>query len=127
MATVSESSPIKRGRGHHPNSRRNLIRGYHGQDNSGNGGYSLTVALKAALRKSPEICQQIVNSTIEGAILREPTPFREVWDRVDGPLKDTPPVTVDNRQIIIQVNSERAKELLERIGERTGKLITGEE
>ena len=88
--------------GQHPNSRKNLVpypKGVSGNAGSGNG-YSLTAALKTKLRKEPNLREQIVNSTIQGAILREPTPFREVWDRVDGKVADRHAVLGD---IVIEV------------------------
>mgnify|MGYP001577377962 FL=1 len=74
----------------HPNSRKNLIptqfpKGVSGNLGSGNG-YSLTAELKHALNKQKRM--EFVNSTIEGAMLREPTPFRELWDRVEGKVPE---------------------------------------
>ena len=83
----------------HPNSLKALIPtqyppGTNG--NNGGNGYSLKAELKHALNKEKRL--ELVNSTIEGAILREPTPFKEVWDRVDGKvLGDQPTGTQDNR------------------------------
>ena len=70
----------------HSNSIANLIpypKGVSGNAGSGNG-YSLTSALKDKLRKSPELRDQIVDSWIRGVIQREPVPFREALDRIDG-------------------------------------------
>lgn len=89
--TVSAVSPtkVKYRRGENPNSRKNLIPFKPGQngDTSGNG-VSLTQELKIRLRKSPELRAQIIDAIINGAILREPTPFKELWDRHDGKLTD---------------------------------------
>ncbi len=86
-----ETSPaqVKYEHGHHPNSRKNLKPFKPGSngDKPGNG-YSLTAALKDTLRKSPKLREKLITSTIEGAILREPAPFHEVWDRVDGRIAD---------------------------------------
>ena len=73
----------------HPNSLKALIPTQYPpgvSGNNGGNGYSLTSELKHALNKKRRLA--IVNSTIEGAILREPTPFKEVWDRVEGKLQD---------------------------------------
>lgn len=35
--------------------------------------------------------EQIVYSTLQGAMLREPAPFHEVWDRVEGKISDQLP------------------------------------
>lgn len=74
--------------GKHPNSRKNLItypKGVSGNQGSGKG-YSLTSELKHALNK--ETRTALIQSTIEGAIKREVTPFKEVWDRVEGKVID---------------------------------------
>ena len=47
-------------------------------------GVSLTQELKIKLRKSPELRALLVGAIIDGAIAREPTPFKELWDRHDG-------------------------------------------
>lgn len=81
--------------GKHSNSLKNLKpypKGVSGNAGSGNG-YSLTAELKHALNK--EIREKLVQSTIAGAIKREPTPSKEVWDRVDGKVKGDEPPIVD--------------------------------
>jgi len=91
MSTKQISVKIaKDGRKMNPNSLRNLKppypKGVSGNANSGNG-YSLTSELKHTLRNR-ELRKQIVASAIEGAILREPAPFKEVWERVDGKVPE---------------------------------------
>ena len=113
---------LKVQRGRHPNSLANLKSGWHGQDLSMNG-VSLTQELKAKLRKDPTLRKQIVESTLEGALKREPTPFREVWDRVDGRLQDNPPQVQGVTVINILVRGEHMKELLAKVAERTGELL----
>lgn len=95
-----EDTPLKLKKyppGQHPNSRKNLIPyppGVSGNEGSGNG-YSLTAQLKHSLDR-PRITpdkgaparDHIVHAAIEGAIEREPTPFKEVWDRVEGKVID---------------------------------------
>ena len=79
----------KDGRIMHPNSLKALIPTQYPpgvSGNNGGNGYSLTSELKHALNKQKR--QEVVSSTIEGAILREPTPFKELWDRVEGKVPD---------------------------------------
>ena len=113
--------------GQHPNSRANLrpIPWKPGQ--SGNPkGESLTSCLQRFIDKplSPPLPdapakEQIVYATLEGAILREPTPFREVWDRLEGKVAEPEgPRYTDNRVINIIVSSEEAKRLTENVGQR---------
>ncbi len=86
--TTSDKNSVKRGKDGrimHPNSLANLPptqwqKGVSG--NSGGNGYSLLSELKHALNKQKR--EDFVNSTIEGAILREPTPFKELWERIEG-------------------------------------------
>ena len=78
--------------------------GQSGNAGSGNG-YSLTSELKHELSKK-EIRQQIVKSTIEGAILREPTPFKELWERSEGKVPDKTIPPQQNTQINIIVDSK---------------------
>ena len=113
---------LKVQRGRHPNSLANLKSGWHGQDLSMNG-VSLTQELKAKLRKDPTLRKQIVESTLEGALKREPTPFREVWDRVDGRLQDNPPQVQGVTVINILVTGEHMREMLAKVAERTGELL----
>ena len=113
---------LKVQRGRHPNSLANLKSGWHGQDLSMNG-VSLTQELKAKLRKDPTLRKQIVESTLEGALKREPTPFREVWDRVDGRLQDNPPQVQGVTVINILVRGEHMREMLAKVAERTGELL----
>lgn len=100
--------------GKHPNSIKNLKpypKGVSGNEGSGKG-YSLTAELKHALDKETRV--RLIKATIDGAIAREPTPFREVWDRVEGKVPgDMPPGFQDNRTINIIVSTEEAKQLTE--------------
>ena len=82
----------------HPNSLKNLEPYKYPPGSNGNvselltePGYSLTSALKTALRhpvvkpsEDAPARDHIVYNTIVGANLREPAPFREVWDRTEG-------------------------------------------
>jgi len=121
VSRVPETN-LKVQRGRHPNSLANLKSGWHGQDLSMNG-VSLTQELKAKLRKDPTLRKQIVESTLEGALKREPTPFREVWDRIDGRLQDNPPQVQGVTVINILVRGEHMREMLAKVAERTGELL----
>lgn len=129
MTTPDE--PLKIEHGKHPNSIANLAKGRaklvemrkNGELLNPNG-YSLKSRLLNLLDKplvkpgeDSTVGDQLAYSSIEGAILREPTPFREVWDRVDGKLQDAQAPFQDNRVINIIVSSEKAKELTEGVGE----------
>lgn len=95
-----------------PNSLKNLIPYPPGvSGNSDSNGYSLTSELKHALNKEKRLA--IVNSTIEGAILREPTPFRELWDRVEGKLQDKERLPLTDIKILIVYEGDRKPELVE--------------
>ncbi len=87
-------------RGQHPNSRASLKPGYHGQDLSHNG-VSLTTVLKTKLHRTKALQEKLVDSAIEGALLREPTPFKEIWDRVDGKLESLAP------SLTLNINAEK--------------------
>ena len=101
MTTTTKSvNKLGDKRGLNQNSLKNLKpypKGVNGQIASGHTpGYSLTSRLKDALDKPLEapaedasVKDLIVHSTIQGAILREPTPFKEVWDRTEGKVTDT--------------------------------------
>ena len=88
---VSPKQPKYR-RGKHPNSLKNLLGPRWEKGQSGNPyGYSLTSALKHSLGKPLKQLSEdapardlLIYSTLEGAIKREPTPFKEVWDRTEG-------------------------------------------
>ena len=117
---------LKYKRGENPNSRKNLKSGYHGQGN-GQNGYSLTSELKHMLQDK-ELRQKLVESTIRGAIKREVTPFKEVWDRVEGKVSgDQPPVQNDNRVLNIIVLDRHTAELISQMGERAKRLEVGVE
>ena len=79
--------------------------------NGHTGGYSLKERLMHSLDKPlkpPEkdapIGERIVYSTLEGALLREPTPFREVWDRVDGKVKETVAISGEIKHAVVNVH-----------------------
>ena len=99
MTTANSVSTPKYGWGQHPNSRKNLKIG--GIEGNGNlAGSNLVSLLKYSLNKPLVTPKQdalarelLVHSTIEGAILREPTPFKEVWERCEG--KVSQPVSGD--------------------------------
>ena len=128
--------------GYHPNTLANLAKGRAKlAEMRKNGiltnpkGYSLKSALIDTLakpltppKKDALARDLFIHSTIEGAILREPTPFKEVWDRVDGRLQDNiPPVSIDNRQVNIYVLDNETRELLAKVAERTGnQRVLGE-
>jgi len=113
MATKKlPSIQTKYARGLHPNSRKNLRNGNFDDFNRDYSGFKLTKALKLALMAGgKQKAQELIKSTIEGALLREPTPFKEVWDRVEGRIQDDKPQYNDNRQynIIIQGEENKAK------------------
>ena len=131
MVTDTPQKPVKYKWGQHPNSKKNLKPFLPGHPNANLKGYSLTALLKDNLHKSHKppgkkasVGERLIYSTIEGALKREPTPFKEVWDRVDGRLQDIlPSVSIDNRQVNIFVLDKETQELLGRVGERTGKLV----
>lgn len=98
--------------GKNPNSKKNLKPFHKGEngDHSHNG-YTLTSALKdALLSKDKKKRDELILSTIEGAILREPTPFKEVWDRVEGKLQGDQAV-INFNEIKIVVVREAPKQL----------------
>jgi len=118
MANNSSSVPIEpkptKGRKRiHPNSLANLAIGRAVlAEKAKNGllynqnpdGYSLAAALKTRLRRSPELREQIIDSTIQGTLEREPTPFKELWDRVDGKLAQPISGSVElNHNIVFRI------------------------
>lgn len=97
--STKQQSPVvqKRGKPIHPNSLANLKPNLPWQPGeSGNKqGYSLKSRLDDAMQKplvrpseDATVGELIVHSTLEGAIKREPTPFKEVWDRTEGKVPD---------------------------------------
>lgn len=107
----------------------NLIKYKPGQNGNPKPGNSLKAVLLNALGqplkeppKDAPVRDHIVYATLKGALACEPTSahLKEVWDRADGKLPDSPPAvtTIDNRQVNIYVTSERAKELTENAGRR---------
>ena len=114
--------------GQHPNSLANLRPIMWKKGQSGNPkGESLTACLQRLIAKPlaepPPYApakEQIIYATLTGAIQREPTPFREVWDRLEGPVEaNKPPLVIDNRQVNIYVLDRETKDLLLRAKERT--------
>lgn len=114
---VNSREQPKYKRGMHPNSRKNLLGPRWQKGQSGNhNGYSLTAALKDALRKplkksesGSSAADELIYSTIEGAINLEPAPFHEVWDRVEGKVPgDGVPVNFNEIKILV-VYEERKK------------------
>ncbi len=97
---VASDSPSSRKykRGENPKSLANLIPHQFPPGTNGNPhpGYPLAERLQDSLRKplqkpAPDAPagEHIVYSTLVGAKLREPTPFKEVWDRTEGKVIDT--------------------------------------
>ena len=88
----------------HPNSLKNLEATKYkpGQNGNPKPGQSLKARLLNVLADNPKMVEDIVLSTIEGAIKRESVPFKELWDRVDGKVPgDTPPPTNINVVFVI--------------------------
>ena len=140
MTLTSSKKTNKAGdkRGLHPNTLANLADGTKSWNwKPGQGGnvkgYSLKSRLLDALiqngKLEPQcIGDEIVLSTIEGAKLREPAPFRELWDRCEGKqTSDDKPLATTNVQINIVVESANGQDMLRRImaGERTPKELPG--
>jgi len=122
-------------RGQHPNSRNNLVPLEPGNNipagmDKNPARYSITSRVKDYLGKPlkpppPDAPARdvLAYSILEGAILRESTPFREVWDRVDGKIPDAVNTTnIDNRTVNIIVSSDKAKTLTESVGNRLAPL-----
>ena len=129
MTKETISQPMKFKRGQHPNSRANL-RPFPSPGDLNRQGKSLTLRLRESLDEplakpdaSSSVREHLVYSTLEGALKREPTPFREVWDRVDGRLQDNPPQVQGVTVINILVRGEHMKEMLAKVAERTGELL----
>jgi len=97
-------------RGLHPKSMANLELGKFPKGSNGDrshSGYTLTSALKDSLHKplrrpdlDAPVRDHIIFSTLQGALEREPTPFKEVWDRSEGKLIDKQAILGD---ILIEV------------------------
>ena len=118
--TEEASKPVKYPPGQHPNSLKNL-KPYKPGENGHGRVYPLKLRLQHALdkpivkpREDAPAGEHIVYATLQGALKREPTPFKEVWDRIEGKLQDTTVKLEDHRQQInIIVSDERAKQLIE--------------
>jgi len=98
---------------------------------NGHTGYNLTERLRHALDKplkepgeNGPVGERLVYSSLVGALKREPTPFKEVWDRAEGRVGTDDTAYHDNRVINIIVSSDRTKELTEMVGQR---LMVGRE
>ena len=126
MPKITASTKYRRGQ--NPRSLANLKPFPPGVNGNPKPGNSLKAALMNALleplTKPPAgapVRDHVVYNTLKGAIECEPTSahLKEVWDRVEGKLQDTPPVTVDNRQVNIYVLDEETKRLLMQARERT--------
>lgn len=131
----TSGEPLKIQHGKHPNTLANLVKGRakiaemrSNGELTNSEGYSLTSALKYSLSKpvsQPALDaparDHVVYQTIQGALKREPTPFKEVWDRVDGRLDNLPQGITDNRVINFIISGEQGKELIEGISERLTK------
>ncbi len=119
MTVSSKKTVDKRGRPINPKSLQNLADGtasWNWKPGQGGNvkGYSLKSRLLDALvhngKLEPQcIGDEIVLSTIEGAKLREPAPFREVWDRCEGKQTsdDKPPPA--NVQVIFVIGKGYAQ------------------
>ena len=93
------TKPERYTRGKHPNSIKNLHPYKPGENGHGRV-YPLKLRLAHALDKpliepKADACagDRLVYSTLIGALEREPTPFKEVWERIEG--KVTQPVSGD--------------------------------
>ncbi len=80
-------------------------------------GYNLTERLRHSLDKplkelkdDAPVAERIVHSWIEGTILREPTPFKETLERIDGKVSDTHAILGD---IVIKVIYEERKVVID--------------
>ena len=122
MTNENSQEYVKYKPGQHPNSKKNLVPFPKGHPATNIRGYSLTAALRDTLRDK-KLRRKLIESTLEGALKREPTPFREVWDRVDGRLQDNPPQVQGVTVVNILVTGEHMKELLAKVAERTGELL----
>jgi len=115
---TSNTASVKYARGKHPNTLRNLKSYPPGVNGNPKPGNSLTAMLKNALQdRSKEgklLAIKLIESTIEGAIKREPTPFKELWDRVEGKVPQ-PVVGDGGGPVIIKIvwdgNDERLRQL----------------
>jgi len=123
--TTSISRPKKKRTQINPNSLANLIPYKKGENGHGRV-YPLKERLRHALdhpltkpKDDAPAGEHIVYATLKGAIDLVPSPFHEVWDRVEGKVPgDNQVVLQDNRAINIIVSSDKAKELTEKIGDR---------
>lgn len=113
-STFEQPLKTKAPHGKHPNTLKNLEKGRarlvemrRNGELTNPDGYSLASALKHSLNKPIQkptkdapTRDHIVYSTIEGAILREPTPFKELWDRIEGKVPEKHAIVGD---IVIRI------------------------
>jgi len=101
---------------------------------NGQNGWSLKSELKCALNrplKEPgedaTARERVVYSTIKGAISCEPSSahLRELWDRVEGPVKDTHVENQDNRVLNVIVLNTETKDLIGKLAGWTVKPQVG--
>jgi len=111
MTTKITPESVKYPRGKHPNTLKNLKPFPKGHNGNPNPGYSLTSRLRDSLKKplkkpkgDAPVGDLLVYSTLVGALEREPTPFRETWDRVDGKLQDNSSGTTINADKVIVIS-----------------------
>ena len=126
----SQIKPLSsKGKGTNPNSLANLVKGRarlvekrKNGELSNPQGYSLKAELKHALK---ERRHELIEATIQGAIELQPTPFHEVWDRVEGPVKDTRVENQDNRVLNVIVLNTETKDLIGKLAGWTVKPQVG--
>jgi len=113
------STPTGYPNGHNPNSLVNLAKGRaklaemrKNGELTNPGGYSLRSELKQALKDRR---RELLENTIQGAIDLMPTPFHEVWDRVDGKLNDKP--VTPNVNVVFVIGRGYANQPLLKEGE----------
>ena len=73
--------------------------------------------------------ESLVYSTIAGALLREPAPFHEVWDRGEGKVKESTPSVLPGGQvlnIIVVGGGQNLQDIIQQVKERTKQLTMGE-
>ena len=126
--TAIPQSSVKKvdGRGKHPNSRKNLIPFHPGHQHNPHPGYPLKEKLQDMLRKplkepkdDAPAGDQLVYSTLKGAIDLVPVAFNQTWDRVEGKVPgDQPVANQDNRVVNIYVTSNKVKELMNKVTDR---------
>lgn len=120
-----------------PNSLANLIPYKPGQNGNPKPGNSLKASLLNALWKplvKPDddapARDHIVYATLKGAIDCEPTSvhLKEVWDRVEGKVKDDTPVSPGSQvlNIIVVGGNQNLNDVISQVRERTKQLTMGD-